>query len=340
MRGVGVEEAAAIGAQLLDRFLPGHGTQGDGLLRAFERRGLHRGLQGLRHAGGEKAQRDEKGDGQQDIEGGAGQIDPEIAERRGAGAGEGAGDRQGQGDAGRGGEEIMHRQPGHLREMAHRRLAAIGLPVGVGQEADGGVEGEVGRDVVEPLRVERQVGLQAQDGVERNEARGGKGQHGQRIGQPALLALRVHAGQRVETALQRPENGREEGAFALEDMRHVKAERPRGERDEAENQRDLQPAGQGHGSASSETFRIEQGENEIGAQPQRYRQAKDWFEHGNSFRRGSGPWRKAPWRPAKRGPVRGPPNRTLPFLSSLRLKCGASGVKMRWGTIRLFVRPI
>ncbi len=38
MRGVDVEEAAAIGAELLDRLLAGDRAERDGLLCAFERR--------------------------------------------------------------------------------------------------------------------------------------------------------------------------------------------------------------------------------------------------------------------------------------------------------------
>ena len=45
MRGIGVEEAAAIGAELLDRFLAGHRPERDDLLGAFERRRLDRALQ-------------------------------------------------------------------------------------------------------------------------------------------------------------------------------------------------------------------------------------------------------------------------------------------------------
>ncbi len=62
---------------------------------------------------------------------------------------------------GRGGNEIVHGEAEHLSEMAHRGLAAVVLPVGVGDEADGGVEREVGRDRVEPARIERQKVLQA-----------------------------------------------------------------------------------------------------------------------------------------------------------------------------------
>ena len=37
-------------------------------------------------------------------------------------------------------------RPRHLHEVAHRGFAAVVLPVGVGHETDGGVEGEIRRD--------------------------------------------------------------------------------------------------------------------------------------------------------------------------------------------------
>ena len=48
--------------------------------------------------------------------------------------------RRGDGDAGGGGDEVVKRQPDHLREIRHRGFAAVALPVGVGGETDGGVE--------------------------------------------------------------------------------------------------------------------------------------------------------------------------------------------------------
>ena len=42
MRGIGIEKAAAIGAELLDRLLAGDRTHGDRLLGAVERRRLER----------------------------------------------------------------------------------------------------------------------------------------------------------------------------------------------------------------------------------------------------------------------------------------------------------
>ena len=81
MRGVGVEEAAAIGAEHLDRELRGDRARRDRLLRAFERRRVDIGAERLRHAAQDVEQRQHDADRQQHVERGAGQIDPEIADR-------------------------------------------------------------------------------------------------------------------------------------------------------------------------------------------------------------------------------------------------------------------
>ena len=59
MRGVGVEEAAAVGAELLDRDLRGRPAPGHDLLRAFERRRIDIGAEVLRHALPDQDQRDD-----------------------------------------------------------------------------------------------------------------------------------------------------------------------------------------------------------------------------------------------------------------------------------------
>ena len=81
MGGVGVEEAAAIGAELLDRYLRGDRALRDRLLGAFERRRVDVGAEVLRHALPDQAQRDDDRQRQQHVERAARQIDPEIADR-------------------------------------------------------------------------------------------------------------------------------------------------------------------------------------------------------------------------------------------------------------------
>jgi hypothetical protein len=52
-----------------------------------------------------------------------------------------------------------------------------------------------------------------------------KQQHRDRIGQPMLLALLVDAADPVKPGLDRPQDRRKERALAIEDARHIPAER-------------------------------------------------------------------------------------------------------------------
>ena len=75
----------------------------------------------------------------------------------------------GQGEADRCGDELVELQAEHLGEVRHGRLAAVVLPVRVGEEAHRGVEVEGGGDVAEVLRVERQVALEREDQVDEEQ---------------------------------------------------------------------------------------------------------------------------------------------------------------------------
>ena len=80
MRGVGVEESAAIGAEHLDRFLRCHRSLRDGLFRAFERGRNRIGMQILNHALRAKNQCRNDRDRQQDVQGRPRHVDPEVAD--------------------------------------------------------------------------------------------------------------------------------------------------------------------------------------------------------------------------------------------------------------------
>ncbi len=99
---------------------------------------------------------------QQDIDRGAYQVVPEVADR-GAGAPRQSANQchQHRNAAGRR-EKVLHSQPQHLRQVAHRRFAAVALPIRVGGEAGRRVEGQIRAVRGKTLRVERQNGLQAQ----------------------------------------------------------------------------------------------------------------------------------------------------------------------------------
>ena len=84
MGGIGVEEAAAVGAEFLDRLLARHRPEG-GLLGAFERRHVDGAVKRLRHAERNERERDDDRERQQHVKRDAGQIDPEIADGPGRG---------------------------------------------------------------------------------------------------------------------------------------------------------------------------------------------------------------------------------------------------------------
>ena len=110
MRGIGIEEAAAIGAEHLDGDLRGDRPDRDGLLGAFQRGGLDIGAERLRHALPDQEDRVDDADRQQDVERAARDIDPEIADGLARGAGEAANERHRQHDAGRRRQEVLVRK--------------------------------------------------------------------------------------------------------------------------------------------------------------------------------------------------------------------------------------
>ena len=190
MRGVGVDIAAAVGAEHLDRDLRSHrplhdGLFGDGLffhhrfavgsvdrlafvillfdldLHRLDQRGLGVGLEILNHALRHEKDREDEADRQEQIVSDAHEIDPEVADGLGGMPRDAAHERRGDGDAGGGGDEVMKCQPDHLREIGHGGFAAVALPVGVGGETGRGVEGKIGLTPAESLRIQRQNMLQA-----------------------------------------------------------------------------------------------------------------------------------------------------------------------------------
>jgi hypothetical protein len=71
-------------------------------------------------------------------------------------------------------------------------------------------------------------------------------QHGDRIGDPVLLALLVDAAGPIEDVLDGTQDRRKECALALEHMRHEPAEGNDERREDHEIDRDLKPAVEGH----------------------------------------------------------------------------------------------
>jgi hypothetical protein len=237
MRRVGVEEAAAIGAEHLDGELRGDRAERDGLLRPFQGRRRHIGTEGLRHAERDVNEGQNDADRQQYVERGAGHIDPEVAERLAGRAREGADQSNGDRHAGRGGHEVLHAQPRHLGEVRHGAFAAIVLPVGVGDEAHSGIKRQFRPDRSHAGRVERQHALHALQSIKQQQAGKVEREHGEGIARPALLLAVAGARKRIKAPFDRNEDGRKECTFPGKDARHIGAERfDEGKDDPAEKQ--------------------------------------------------------------------------------------------------------
>ncbi len=213
MRGIRVQEAATVGAKLLDRFLRRNGTHGQGLggrggrlgdrvaflilqrlaVRAvlrivvfdrLDQRDVDVGCEVLHDTLAYQPEGQHEGHRDQHPHGDSGEVDPEIADGSGRMAGKAADQRKGDGDAGCRGKEILHRERRHLRQVTHRRLAGVALPVGVCDEADRGIERRVRAHGTEALRIERQPRLDALDRVDDEHAQAVEHQYGERVLEP------------------------------------------------------------------------------------------------------------------------------------------------------------
>ncbi len=153
-------------------------------------------------------------------------------------------------------EEVVGRQADHLREVAKRRLAGVSLPVSVSDEADRDIEGEVGRHARKTLRIERQIGLQPQQGVKAEHAGAAEGDHRDRIFEPLLLGFRVHSGDAIEPAFDGADDRSEKGSAILEHIRHECADRVGGDENKRKRQRDFERCRQASWRAGSIAFAL------------------------------------------------------------------------------------
>ncbi len=246
MGGVGVEEAAAVRAEFLDDLLARNGPDRDRLLGSLERCRVDRAHKRLRHAEPHQRKGQHEGCRQEEVKRDPGNVDPEVADRLGGRAHETARERKGHSQARRGRKKVVRREAEHLGEITHRRLAAVVLPVRIGDETSRSVEGEVGRDSVEATRIQRQHVLQALQGVKGQEAGDGEENHRDRIAQPILLPRRVDARQAVKPAFNRANDRRQKRPVAREHSGDESAERHGARHNKGKRQCNLGPAGKCH----------------------------------------------------------------------------------------------
>ena len=246
MRGIGIKEPAAIGAQHLDRDLRRYRPDSDGLLGTFERRRLDIGPERLRHALPDEKERRQDADGHEHVKRAARDIYPEVADGLHRVTRKTANERNGEYNARRRRQIVLMCQAEHLREVRQRALAAVVLPIGVGDEADRRVEGEIRRDRRLLGRIERQARLEAHQRIENEKSADMEKQHADRVGQPPLLAFLVDTCRAVEDQLDRPQNRGQKRALAVEDARHIGAEHRGDRHDDRAIKKNLNPADNRH----------------------------------------------------------------------------------------------
>ncbi len=139
-------------------------------------------LERLRHALRDQDHREDDRQRQQDVDERAVEVAPEVAEL-------GRVERRemprttatstAMPDRGR--DEVLHGEAGHLRQVRHRVLAAVVLPVRVRDEARGRVDRDVRRDALQVVRVQEEVALQSLDRVEHGGEADAEDEHRLRV---------------------------------------------------------------------------------------------------------------------------------------------------------------
>jgi len=123
------------------------GINGDGLVE----RNVARSAQALGNTPGHQTYRKDEREWQEHVERAADEVDPEAAQTLALGTHEAPDESKEHGHAHGGRQEVLHPETSRLGEPAERGLTRIGLPVGVGHEADRGVEGEIPTHAGEPI---------------------------------------------------------------------------------------------------------------------------------------------------------------------------------------------
>ena len=217
---VRVVVAAAVRPQLLDRDHRRHGAARDRLVRALERRRGDVPVEGLRHSLPDQDHREDDRERQQDVDDRAVEVAPEVAEAdTSAAAGDAANDRCDDSQSDAGGDELLHRQPRHLAEVRHRRLAGVVLPVRVRDEARRRVERHRPGHGRQVIGIEEQMPLQPQQPVEEDAESNREDDHRPPVLLPVLVGGRVAPEQAEEAALDHV------ALFAGVDARHPDAQR-------------------------------------------------------------------------------------------------------------------
>ena len=216
--GVGAEEAAAVGAQVLDDFKRRHRPHPQNLIRAFQ--GLHHDIlrEILRHTLPYQQQPAHQGEGQQHAGGDANQIGKEVAYMIFCLAGQAADERDTGGIAAGCGNKHHKDDDQHLGEVAQAAFAGVVLQVGVGHKTNDGIKGQVRLHALNPVGIQKGNALDAENHIANSHHHRVGAQQGQGVLFPVHALLRVHAAQLVNDPVDPIHNGVGKGVFSCGDM--------------------------------------------------------------------------------------------------------------------------
>jgi hypothetical protein len=252
VRGVCVEEASAIGAEVLDDFQRGHRPLSNDLAGSIERMGDDVVVEVHRNSLADEEQRPEERAGRENPEEAAGEIDPEVTQGLETFAGEASDEGDADGQAHRAGEKILYAEAHHLAGIAHGVFARIGLPGAGGGEADGCVEGEIRSEGGgEVLRKEpRKEPLGSEDEVEDQRADKAEDDETGCVLAGGHFRCRIDAGEAIDPSFHWSPYGIQHRSSPGEDALHVTAERPDTEREDHDEEKILHRVIQVHRRAT------------------------------------------------------------------------------------------
>ncbi len=199
------------------------------LMATWEAWGLHGlvALEGLGHALGSQGYGKHEGEGQKHTEDHADHIGEEVPEPPVAGRPQSPHEGEGHGNAHGRGQEVLHGQARGLGQVAEVRLPRHGLPIGVGREAHGHVQGRIGGQPPEALGVGGQGPLGHEQQEQPRDGHPRKGHDAHQIAPPAHGIVRVHPQKAEGAALHRADDAAGPGLAPLHHVHEVAGKRHR-----------------------------------------------------------------------------------------------------------------
>src|SRR5262249_19714265 len=141
--------------------------------------------------------------GHKNIEDTAHQIDPHVPDRVSSNTPHAANQSYENRHANSRGNKILNRLTKHLGEIAHRRFAAVRLPLCVCQKTHSRIKSQVGSHGTKSCGIERQMMLNALDQIEKKETNETRPEDGPCIGLPIHFLFRVNTKNPIEKPFNR-----------------------------------------------------------------------------------------------------------------------------------------